>query len=577
MYKKIIGAVVGLTTLVVAVTGCTSGQLNQKVQQDKTYDKFITVDVFDDYSNYQGLQTGWFAQIVKDKFNMELNIIAPNVAGGGNTTYQTRAAAGDLGDLVILSTDNGRLTESISAGLVMEASDLMEGKDILTNYSEAVESANASLDGIYAFPSAVSSGSPTESQEGLEPTFGPYIRWDYYKALGYPELKDLDDLLDVLEDMQALARQTEGTDDIYALSFFSDWDDNMMNNAKQIACMYGYDEVGFMLLSADGSSRQSILDEDSLYIKALRFFYEAQKRGLVDPDSSVQNYSTWTDKYTTGKTLFCPWPWVCQNVFNTQDNISQKKGYMLAPVEDMQIYSYGNNPEGDTSLVICVGANAQDPQRMADFIDWLYSPEGIRLNGQTAGSAGIEGLTWEINEEGKPELTDYGKSALPDNNVEVPEEYGGGSWKDGGSKLNFKSVNVQDTDPKTGEAYNWKSWETTLADDENSLFADWQDHMGASSSMEYLRANDMITVSAGTAYSIPASTADITTIRKQCKSAIVSASWNMIFAESDEDFEEQLAQMKQTAYALGFDQVLEVDNQNANDFDEARQQAIAGE
>ena len=94
---------------------------------------------------------------------------------------------------------------------------------------------------------------------------------------------------------------------------------------------------------------------------------------------------------------------------------------------------------------------------MADFIDWLYSTEGIRLNGQTGGAAGIEGLTYEINSDGKPELTDFGKEALPNNSVEVPEEYGGGNWKDGISALNFKTVNLQDIDPDTGEAYDWQT------------------------------------------------------------------------------------------------------------------------
>ncbi len=575
MQKKIIAAAVSLVTAVALVTGCA----NIGSKEDSAYKEFITVDVYDDYANYQGLQTGWFAKIVKDKFNMELNIIAPNVSGGGKTTYQSRAAAGDLGDLVVISTDNGRVSEAISAGLIMDASQLMEGKDIMTTYGQAVEATNDNLDkdGIYAFPSAVSSGSPLESQEGLEPTFGPYIRWDYYKALGYPAMDSLDDMLDVLEDMQAVARETEGDDSIYALSFFSDWDDNMMNNAKQIACMYGYDEVGFELLSADGSDRQSILDDDSLYIKALRFFYEANKRGLVDPDSSVQNYSTWSEKYSSGKTLFCPWPWICQSNFNVAQNLVAGKGYMLAPVNDMNILSYGNYPDGDPSVVICIGSNAQDPQRMADFIDWLYSPEGVRLNGQTSGAAGIEGLTWERGEDGLPQLTEYGKKALPDNDVEVPEEYGGGSWKDGGSKLNFKTVNTRDIDPDTGETYAWESWSTTLSNEINPLAVDWQEYMGASSSMEYLKENDMITVSAGTAYSIPLANADITTIREQCKSAIVGASWEMIFAESDEEFEEMLAEMKRTAYALGFEQVLEVDNQNADDFDAARQAMIGAQ
>ena len=97
---------------------------------------------------------------------------------------------------------------------------------------------------MFAFPNSVSTDAATESSEGLEPTFGPYIRWDYYKELGYPKMENLDDFLDVLEGMQKLAREKEGSEDIYAISLFKDWDDNMMNNAKQPACMYGYDEVG---------------------------------------------------------------------------------------------------------------------------------------------------------------------------------------------------------------------------------------------------------------------------------------------------------------------------------------------
>ena len=49
------------------------------------YEDFLTIDVYDSQANFQGIQSGWFAKVVKDKFNMELNIIAPNVAGGGDT------------------------------------------------------------------------------------------------------------------------------------------------------------------------------------------------------------------------------------------------------------------------------------------------------------------------------------------------------------------------------------------------------------------------------------------------------------------------------------------------------------
>ena len=572
MKKKLISAVLCTVLVVSTLAGCGSKKTENTGSKDGNYDKFITVDVYDDFANYQGIQSGWFAKVVKDKFNMELNIIAPNVAGGGDTLYQTRSAAGDLGDLVLINTNNGRLNDVVSAGLVMDATDLMDGKDILKNYGDAVTATNTGLseDGMYAFPNSVSSDAATEASEGLEPTFGPYIRWDYYKQLGYPEMNNLEDFLDVLEQMQTLARQTEGSNDIYAISLFKDWDDNMLNNAKQIACMYGYDEVGFELLSADGSSTQSIIDDDSVYIQALKFFYEANQRGLVDPDSTTQNYDTWSAKYTNGKVLYCPWPWVGQNLYNTAENKAAGKGFMFAPVKDMKIFSYGSCPEGDSSRVICIGSNAEDPQRMADFIDWLYSPEGIRLNGQSNGAAGIEGLTYEVNSDGKPELTDFGKKALPNNSVEVPEEYGGGNWKDGISALNFKPVNLGDIDPDTGEAYDWQTWETTIANNQTELSKDWSEHMGAESTMDYLKQHDMITVAPGSSYSIPEADSNITTVRGQCKSTVVDNSWKMVFASSDSEFSSILKDMQKTAKGLGYDDVLAVDDQNAKDWAAAR-------
>ena len=47
----------------------------------------MTLEFFDVAANYQGVQTGWFAKVVKDRFNIELNIIAPQVAG--DAIYQT--------------------------------------------------------------------------------------------------------------------------------------------------------------------------------------------------------------------------------------------------------------------------------------------------------------------------------------------------------------------------------------------------------------------------------------------------------------------------------------------------------
>lgn len=504
--------------------------------KDGNYEDFITVDVYDEFANYQGIQSGWFAKVVKDKFNMELNIIAPNVAGGGDTLFQTRSAAGELGDLVLVGTKNGKFSSLVDSGLIMDCSALVEGKDIMKNYGEAVAKTNelVNAEGVYGFPSAVSSQAAAEPSEGLDPLYGPYARWDYYKELGYPKMENLDDFLNVLADMQKLARETEGRNNIYAISLFKDWDDAIMNDAKQLVCMYGYDALngGFVLSKADGSDYQSVIDDDSLYIQALHFLNKANEMGLVDPDSTSQNYDTWSTKYKTGDILYCPWPWVGQSMFNTAENKAESKGYMMLPVDDMQIYSYGNHPEGDTTQIIAIGSNAEDPQRLADFIDWLYTPEGVEISGQANGAAGPQGLTWEMGSDGQPVLTDFGKSALPNNQVEVPAEFGGGNWQDGLSALNFKTTNLEDIDPNTGVCYDWLCWQSTIDANKTELDSDWASKMGADTTMGFLKDSGRLLVAPGSSYSTPEEDSNITTIRGQCKSTIVDNSWKMIFASA---------------------------------------------
>ena len=41
----------------------------------------ITITVYDAAANYHGEQKGWFAKVVLDRFNIKLDIIAPQVAG----------------------------------------------------------------------------------------------------------------------------------------------------------------------------------------------------------------------------------------------------------------------------------------------------------------------------------------------------------------------------------------------------------------------------------------------------------------------------------------------------------------
>ncbi|WP_277212888.1 ABC transporter substrate-binding protein [Isoptericola croceus] len=546
------------------------------IDQDWSEADPITVDVFDGLANYMGIQGGWFGEIVKEKFNMELNIIAPNVAGGGDTLYNTRVSGGDLGDLIV--ADKGQqMDELIAGGLLLDAQAYYGSMENVTPYDDAVAKLNEDKDGVYGFPTAVSSLKPTEPSEGLDPTFGPYLRWDLFAEVGYPEITTLEDLLPVLQEMQDAQPEGENGQKAYAISLFGDWDGNMMVTAKQPATLYGYDELGFVLARADGSDYQSIIDSDSEYVRALKFYFEANQMGLVDPESTTQNYDTMFSKYQNGQVLLSWWPWLGQSAFNTEERMAEGKGFELVPMQDQQIFSYGAEVYGGKQF-LGIGSGAEDPARLAAFIDWLYSPEGVMANSsQTMGSAGPEGLTWELGDDGEPALTDFGRQVFLEGGADVPAEWGGGDYADGVSALNVSTVLPKDVNPEIGFPYSytyWPSYQETVA---NPLTEDWSARMGgATTTVEFLEANDQVIVAPGSSYTAPADTSEVEANRNQAKASIIEHSWKMVFAKNEDEFDKLLTSMQETANGLGYETVLEFDMANAEAQNESRE-AVAAE
>ena len=347
-----------------------------------------------------------------------------------------------------------------------------------------------------------------------------------------------------------------------------------MNAAKQPCCFYGYDESGFVLVKADSSDYQSIIDEDSLYVRVLKWYFDANQMGLVDPDSPTLNFQGLVEKYERGQILYSPWPWVAQQHYNIISNKKTGKGFMMADIEDMQIYSYGCSVNGNYKTIVAVGSQTKDPERMVDFINWLYSPDGIAANGvnSMADTAGPEGLCWEYGEDG-PYLTEFGKKALLEGDAQVPEEWGGGRWKDGISMLNFMPVTKCEIDDQ-GYYYSFQMWDSLNDARSTPLDRNWKEIMKAETTLEYLIGNQKIMVSPGCGYSIPPETSEQAAVRKQCRNAIQRYSWEMIFAKDEEEFYSLLREMQTEAISLGYEEMLALDMENAKAKEEARWEAV---
>jgi len=527
------------------------------------YEKALTVDVFDSEANYQGIQSGWFADKIKERFNMELNIISINNNYNGSVLQDVRAASGYLGDIIMVSGQNNALRDLVDSGLLLDMTPYISDKDIM-KYSAAIYKLNEGLDGIYAIPSGISTMPADTPLDINNSTYAPYVRWDIYEQIGSPEISTLEDLLPVLKQMQEASPYSDSGEKVYAFSFFDDWDNNMMTWAKQPCCFYGYDENGFVLAKADGSDYQSILDDDSLYYRSLKFYFEANQMGLVDPDSRTQSYSNVFSKYQDGAVLFSPWDFMGMSAYNTDEHMEEGKGFMMIDIEDMMIYEHGCSQDGNYDEVICIGADVEDPQRMVDFVDYLYSDDGIYENqaAENGGSAGLEGITWEMV-DGQPQLTDYGIDVFYNQSSDViPGDTNGNTYREGISMLNYTAVNLTEI-AENGFPYSYELWESEMNRTATALQNKWSEVMDADTTIDYLKKNGKLLISPGCEYNEGEESAEIKEIREAVKRIVIDNSWKMVFANDEEQFNSLWQEMKSKCEGLGFEDVYEFDLQNA--------------
>ena len=99
----------------------------------------IRLDVYSQLANYSGIQQGWSATLMKDKFNVEINII-PEQDG----TYATRMESGSLGDIVVWGSNGEDYKNAAAKEMLLDWEQYDLGQTyapyIMENYKDALES-----------------------------------------------------------------------------------------------------------------------------------------------------------------------------------------------------------------------------------------------------------------------------------------------------------------------------------------------------------------------------------------------------------------------------------------------------
>lgn len=518
----------------------------------------IVIDVYSQLANYSGIQTGWGADFFKDRFNVIINII-PDRDG----TYDTRMANGNLGDIVVWGSNGDDYKTAVSRGMLLnwESQNYMNfyAPYIAENYTGAI-AANKRVSGddtMHGIGHAVAL--PVDGAAAHQAFFYTWdLRWDLYKELGYPQIKDLDALLDVFKQMKEICPLDENGNPTYAASLWPDWDGNMVMYVKALAtAYYGYDELGIGHYNPANGEFLDCLAEDSVYMKCLEFFHKMNMAGLLDPNSGTQTYDKMSEKVKAGGTFWSIFNYAGSMAYNTDEHMASGR-YMYACVPDEATpIVYGMSDVGG-NRIWSIGATTEHSEICLAIIDYLATPEGSLTMWY-----GPKGLMWDYGEDGGAYFTELGNLCNNDRSysldgIEWTSEFSGetyvlsGTFNDGFPQMNNVTLVKDMANPDSaipGETFNHETWNSVLNQNLYPIQKDWQEQTGCISSEQYMEQTSY-SLKPSVSYSESAKSTDLAMKWKKVTNNIVTYTWRAMMAKTEGEYKhwvDELIKLGKTA------------------------------
>ena len=465
-------------------------------------------------------------------------------------------ASGDMPDIMYIPAKN--VDDMIESGMLLNLDDYLDqmphvqsydGLDTALNYVREYRSNDTGS--VYVMPLVVGDNATHYLASDTTERNAVKLNWAAYEAAGCPEITDMDSLLDATEAMLAAMPTAEDGNPMYGTVLNSGSDTSYWACMVMWYRMQGYleQELPYLLEEnmVDGTV-ESILSEDSMYYQGLKWYNSAYKRGLIDPDSISNDRATQKPKVDNGYTItpsgYLP-GWA-----NT---------YMPYYVPGTKIYYNYTNTYGDSNYVIGINAKTENLEACLNFIDMLADPDAylwIR--------SGPAGEIWDVDENGVATITETG--------IESAKKYGTGGvfttssgeeialWNtpwivsDGGALTSYTDA---EGNPRANMTSTWTEMLEISTD--NDAVRAWQKDTGYDTWMDWLNENNAYADSSalddiGTFVSIPDDVMQLTI--DSIKDVVTTASWKMVYAESDADFDALWDKMVSDCEGLGAEDVI---------------------
>lgn len=452
-------------------------------------------------------------------------------------------ASGDLPDIMYVNAEN--LEILIEGDMVLELSDYLdeidlskvEGIDTALNFIREFRSAGTG--GVYAMPVAVGPG----SNDGTTERNALKIFWKYYDAAGFPEFNTMEEIIPIVKQIQeqnptdAMGNKVYGVGSYYAAS-----DMHFING---YATIFGYASQYYKYMGAGNMIEGEIeylLEEDGILHKALKWYNTMYREGLFDPNSINMDRSTHQSMISNGG----------ENgtyILSLIDSPGWEPNYMALAFDEEKIFYPNYSPYGNSNQYIVVNAKTKNLDGCLNFLRMCADPDAY-----LAWRSLPDGEKW-YSKDGVAVPTEAGLEALLKGNEfttstgEAERLWNTNPIVNTGTPTSYKDTNGNYREPMV---QNWSEVVAAKMDTENGN--SWRNHYGAATTIELFESEGILKrnsrlMNANSFLESPSDEQKL--IIDALADTIVTASWKMIYAETDGDFDSLWNKMISDAEGLG--------------------------
>lgn len=453
--RKTIFFAFGLLAMLCFVAACSNGEKGEGGEEGvSTYTFFNASSTGKDVNTAETKIGKMFEEETGVNFDIE------HIVGDSNQKIGTMIASGEYPEL--LNAQNAT-NDVIDAGGFLPLNDLIEehAPNLRKLYDPIWEKMKQEDGNIYILPSGVSNGYIKPPNIGQSAFF---IRRDALKEQGYPQPKTIDEYFDIIEKYAKAHPTINGADTIPYTILQYDW------HVGQL-----FDPPAFLA----GEQEGIMVDNETLDVSVhhnqditknwLQKLNELNSKGLLDKESFTQNYDEYLAKISSGRVVgwFGP-QWESAAALDTleQDDDPYNDFMGFPIVFEEGIKDQYLNPESyvtSPGTGLTAGTDEEDQVKIIKFLDHI-----AKVDSQKLITWGIEGETYEVNEEGRFYRTEEQIEQV--SNKEFADEFGftalgwywpimSGTFDDGNSvdpevQPEVAQLSYDEVDKEFLEAYN---------------------------------------------------------------------------------------------------------------------------